>query len=83
MNGLRRHFCVTDFWIPPSKPAPGSKRCLQGRSGGSDIAFRASIDKKVLLGIVKGDTFMFRSFGSHPHCQLQALKSVHRLGLEA
>ena len=41
------------------KPAPGSKMCLHGRSGGSAIAFRASIDKKVLLGIVKGDTFMF------------------------
>ena len=26
---------------------------------------------------------MFRSFNSHPHRQLQALKSVPRLGLEA
>ena len=81
MNTMRRQFHVIDFYIPPSKPAPGSKRRPQAR--GPAIDFRASIDKKVLLGIVKGDTSMFQSFGSHPHRQLQALKSVHRLGLEA
>ena len=80
---MRRQFYVIDFWIPPLKPAPGSKRGPWGRSGGPAINFRASFDKKVLLGIVRGDTYKFRSFGSHPHFQLQALKNVHRLDPEA
>ena len=74
MNSMRRQFHVIDFWIPPSKLAPGSKRCPQARYAGPAIDFRSSIDKKVLLGLVKGDTFIFGSFGSHPHFQLQAKK---------
>ena len=46
------------FRIPPSQPAPGSKRCPQGSSGGSAIDSRASFGKEVLLGIVLGDIFI-------------------------
>ena len=60
---------------------------LQVQKGVSRLGLEAhpltSIDKKVLLRIVKGDTSMFRSFSSHPHRKLQALKIVYRLGLEA
>ena len=83
MNSKRRHFYVIDFWIPPSKPAPGSERPPWGRSGGSSFGFRASFDKKVFLGKSKRRHFHVLIFCSHPHFQLNALKSVHRLGLEA
>ena len=59
MNSMRKQFHVIYFKIPPSKLAPGSKRCPRAKSGGPAIDFRALIDKKVLLGIVKGDTSMF------------------------
>ena len=43
-----------DFCIPPPEPAPGSKRCLQIRSGGPSAYFRASFAKYKLLGILWG-----------------------------
>ena len=49
VNIIRRRFHLIDFRIQPSKPAPGSKKCLQGRSGGSAIDCRTSLDKEVLL----------------------------------
>ena len=83
MNSKRRHFYVIDFWIPPSKPAPGSERPPMGRSGGSSIGFRASFDKKVFLGKSKRRQFHVLIFWLIPTLPLKALKSVHRLGLEA
>ena len=61
---MRRQFYVIDFWIPPSKPAPGSKRCLRGSSGGSAIDFRTSINSKIFFGKVMNsgiveDTYIF------------------------
>ena len=42
-----------DFWIPPVQPAPGSKWCLQSRSGGLSAYFTASFAKHMFLGMVK------------------------------
>ena len=72
-----------DFWIQPPQPAPGSKRCLQSRSGGTSAYFRASFAKYKLLGIVQGVIHILWVFRSDPHSQLQAQKCVSREGLEA
>ena len=54
-----------------------------GRSGGSSIGFRASFDKKVFLGKSKRRQFHVLIFWLTATRPLKALKSVHRLGLEA
>ena len=83
MNSKRRHFYVIHFWIPPSKPAPDSERRSYGRSRGSAFSFGASFDKKVFLGKSKKRQFHVLIFWLTPTLSLKALKSVHRLGLEA
>ena len=42
-----------DFWILPPQPAPGSKRCLQSRSGEPSAYFTAFFAKHMLLGMVE------------------------------
>ena len=71
------------FGLTPSRLAPGSKKCPQARSGGSGTDFRASFDKKVFLGKSKRRQFHVLIFWLTPTLLLKALKSVHRLGLEA
>ena len=53
-----------NFWLQPSLPARGTKRCPQAKTGASSIDFRVSFAKKVLLGMALGDFFMLQIFGT-------------------
>ena len=43
LDGIMRHFYVTDFWNSPL-PAPGTKRCLQDRSVGCPLVNRDCLE---------------------------------------
>ena len=86
-----------DFWILPPQPAPGSKRCLQCRSGGPSAYFRAFFAKEMLLGISQiaiyivemllrmslGANYIEWVFGCSPHMGLKAQKDDPWVDLES